>query len=551
MILINGVSPEGHNWGPINLDAVGKGYIAILIVWSLLVFAGLFALHINRHLSFIRMRNTRLTIAAVLTIHVYLSLVFLVYPLNGSFPCDAEYWIMSIYLPFGIALFQAQNLQLLSLSSMQKKLMLHPQTRPLVGRWPRGIAELRKAWRHMNLMTRLYTLIGAGMVVQAIAALIIFMVSRKFHNFGVVSHDLGPTKCRTGWEWLPSILWQFLWAWGFGPFVLFKIRHIKDIHMWRLQTSLCIISGLPGSPLWMASVYSPAFGNIGKYWPPAVWFAPGLMMMESVSIFFPLIEIYQSKKFHVSTRAAIDEWEKKRQGLGTADSSARTISTSHTSSSTRKRPDMYSMQALEKCLATDPTELLRFAAMKEFTGENIVFLTQVRDWKAGWLRLAKKGSLTTEARLQLFNEGADIFAQTVSLQTSPFPVNLESKAYFNLERMFGQRAGTSSSNDSDIITPFARQFASDSQSFSNLSVPSQHKSNSQEYIVSLPAWEQPIPEGFNEHVFDSAEKSVRYMVFTNTWAKFCDSQETLSVVSAEGARSNTSSFSFLSRLTKG
>src|SRR5437773_5063836 len=119
------------------------------------------------------------------------------------------------------------------------------------------------------------------------------------------------------------------------------------------------------------------------------------MMMESVSIFFPLVELYQSKKFRVTTEAAIDEWEKKRQDLGTAGSSARTVYTSHTSSTTRKRPDMYSMQALEKCLATDPTELLRFAAMKEFTGENIVFLTQVRDWKVGWLRLARKGILTT------------------------------------------------------------------------------------------------------------------------------------------------------------
>ncbi|KAH0550888.1 hypothetical protein GP486_007749 [Trichoglossum hirsutum] len=228
--------------------------------------------------------------------------------------------------------------------------------------------------------------------------------------------------------------------------------------------------------------------------------------------------VYRSKRFRASTEAAIDEWEKKRQGLGTAGSSSRTISTSHTSSTTRKKPDMYSMQALEKCLATDPTELLRFAAMKEFTGENIVFLTQVRDWKAGWLRLAKKGNLTTEARSQLFSEGADIFAQTVSLQTSPFPVNLESKAYFDLEAMFGKRVGTSSSNDTDIITPFAHHFASDSQSFTNMSQQN-NKSNSQEYIVPLPAWEQPIPENFNEHVFDSAEKSVRYMVFTNTWAK--------------------------------
>jgi hypothetical protein len=243
------------------------------------------------------------------------------------------------------------------------------------------------------------------------------------------------------------------------------------------------------------------------------------MMMESVSIFFPLMEVYQSKKFRASTQAAIDEWEKKRQGLTTADSSGRTIATSHTSSTTRKKPDMYSMQALEKCLATDPTELLRWAAMKEFTGENIVFLTQVRDWKAGWIRLAKKGNLTPEARTQLYNEGADIFAQTVSLQTSPFPVNLESKAYFDLEAMFGRRTGTSSSNDSDIITPFAHAFTSDSQSFTTVSQ-HQNKSNSQEYIVPMSAWEQQIPEGFDEHVFDAAEKSVRYMVFTNTWAKY-------------------------------
>ena len=166
MILITGVSPQGHNWGPINLDAVGKGYIAILIIWSLAVLGGLYLLHMHRHLPFIRMRNVQLTIAAVLTIHVYLSLVFLVYPLNGSFPCNAEYWIMGIYLPFGIALFQAQNLQLLSLSSMQKKLMLHPQTRPAGGRLPRGIAELRKWWVQVNLMTRLYALIGVGMVIQ-------------------------------------------------------------------------------------------------------------------------------------------------------------------------------------------------------------------------------------------------------------------------------------------------------------------------------------------------------------------------------------------------
>jgi hypothetical protein len=32
-----------------------------------------------------------------------------------------------------------------------------------------------------------------------------------------------------------------MWTYGFGPFILFKIRHIRDTHHWRLQTTLAIL----------------------------------------------------------------------------------------------------------------------------------------------------------------------------------------------------------------------------------------------------------------------------------------------------------------------
>jgi hypothetical protein len=48
----------------------------------------------------------------------------LAYTTNGHFLCSAEFWIMSIYLPFGIALFQANVTQLRSIAEQQEALLL-------------------------------------------------------------------------------------------------------------------------------------------------------------------------------------------------------------------------------------------------------------------------------------------------------------------------------------------------------------------------------------------------------------------------------------------
>lgn len=43
---------------------------------------------------------------------------------------------------------------------------------------------------------------------------------------------------------IPSIAWQFFWAWIYAPYLLWKVRKIHDLHGWRLQTIVCCVAGL-------------------------------------------------------------------------------------------------------------------------------------------------------------------------------------------------------------------------------------------------------------------------------------------------------------------
>ena len=104
-----------------NLDGLGILYISLVITWTLILIAGILILLKNRQLPFLRIRNIPLSIGAVMCLHVYWVLCMIAYVLNGFFPCSTEYWIMSIYLPLGIALYHASNSQLLYVAGMQKK----------------------------------------------------------------------------------------------------------------------------------------------------------------------------------------------------------------------------------------------------------------------------------------------------------------------------------------------------------------------------------------------------------------------------------------------
>lgn len=89
-----------------NLDSLGVGYLLIAIIYTIILATELFFLHRRREAFCVQIRNVKVVFAAVLMLHIYLILVLLVYPWNGLFPCSAEFWIMSVFLPSGMAFFQ-------------------------------------------------------------------------------------------------------------------------------------------------------------------------------------------------------------------------------------------------------------------------------------------------------------------------------------------------------------------------------------------------------------------------------------------------------------
>ncbi|KAK4953417.1 hypothetical protein LTR66_013680, partial [Elasticomyces elasticus] len=277
---------DGHERGASTFDTAGKIYVAFAIVWTFVLFAGLTLLFLRRNQPSIRMRDLYLVASSVLCLHVYLLIILLIYPLSGVFKCGSEFWIMGTYFPFGIALFQAQNIQLLSLSLRQKQLLWTPPRIAILERRSRrrALARLRERWNTSNMVERTYLCIAVGLIIQLATTTVLFFGSRMFHSsYGAFSKHGDAEHCRKGWEWLPTTFWQFAWNWVFGPYVLLQIRHINDVHHWSLQTKLCIIAGLPGTPLWIAALYSDKFATVNKWWAPAMWFAPGILTMQIVA----------------------------------------------------------------------------------------------------------------------------------------------------------------------------------------------------------------------------------------------------------------------------
>lgn len=177
---------------------------------------------------------------------------------------------MSIYLPFGIALFQANVTQLRSVAEQQEAILVrqtsHNGTPALAGQnWLR---RLLNRGARLTQAQKSYIFIAIGMIVQVrpcysmailacpgtlsllsqvVITSAIYATSPTLQgdwsSYGKLPFNKGQVKCRKTLEWVPSAFWQLFWTWIYGPYELFKIRHIRDAHRWRLQTILCIVSG--------------------------------------------------------------------------------------------------------------------------------------------------------------------------------------------------------------------------------------------------------------------------------------------------------------------
>ena len=96
------VRPEGHDGGPAFLDGLGKLFVAVAIVWTCVLFAGILYLFAHRLEPSVRVRNLPLAVSAALCLHVYWVLCMIAYPMNGSYPCYVEFWYV-VFLPLDVS----------------------------------------------------------------------------------------------------------------------------------------------------------------------------------------------------------------------------------------------------------------------------------------------------------------------------------------------------------------------------------------------------------------------------------------------------------------
>ena len=286
--------------------------------------------------------------------------------------------------------------------------------------------------------------------------------------------------------------------------------------------------------------------------------------MEASVIFIPCWHIIKNRQLKKETLDIIAEWERKQSSSPSVESDSTKVTRrsvtsqkdSFKSTTSSRRGEMYTMTALEKALETNPTRLLHFSAFKDFSGENIQFLSCIQQWKADWSPSTPRMGLfrkiaTTELqgddlRRQQFNTAVKIYSSFVSLQYSDYPVNLSSGHYKELEAMFdGSAALCNAHLPDDSVTPFNSYWSSshseDLESANgNISIVSTVINKSTETFlatvdshqlknptslnmsnlgIQVPSFVE-VPDAFGPNVFDNSEESIKYMVLTNTWPKF-------------------------------
>ncbi|KAF2200382.1 hypothetical protein GQ43DRAFT_432554 [Delitschia confertaspora ATCC 74209] len=547
----------------LTVTPLGWTYIGLSAVWTCILLGGMYFLYSYRHLPNLQIRRLPLVFTAICSLHAYGVLVMCCYTIMPALPCNAEFWIMSIYLPFGIALFATANSQFLHIATLQEKFveasdlkygMLMEHLRVVAPPTSRSERIWRKIWRR-NDIDRQMLFTGIGLFAQFALVLFVFLGSRKFHpGYGIFESDLGGAgvdrrdQCTKGWEWWLSIVWQFFWSWIYAPYILWKSRRIHDVNGWRVQTICCCLAGLPASPLWLAGLYIPQMEVVNKVIIPPQWFAVSIFFIEIFTIFFPCWQAVKSHSLRKETLDELANWEKKNQILnrasridseetlsyGSTKYSGSTLKSADTSNEARsvdsRNTDMFTMVALETALKINPDPLLRFAALKDFSGENVSFLINVANWKLEWSNASKELS-SAEHRRQKFTEAVRIYASFVSMDFSEFPINLSCQEARHLHDMFETAAVTMCRNTvtSNSATPFDLPISETSSTTdfrTGLNLHTLGKANLQSVrkMADLDNGEQAldaeIPATFGADVFSTAEHEIRYLVFTNTWPKF-------------------------------
>ncbi|KAH6957524.1 hypothetical protein BKA56DRAFT_502221 [Ilyonectria sp. MPI-CAGE-AT-0026] len=158
-------SAEAKTQPHANLDGLGVFWIVFALSWILTIAGGMIFLWRRRDMPILRIRGLPLSLLVITLLHLYWGAVQTVYVYFRLATPEVEYWIMSIYLPCGIALFHASNSRFLHVAKAQKELFAsdaasikskRAKTKSLICRF-----------RSLNYTRKILILVGAGMSFQA------------------------------------------------------------------------------------------------------------------------------------------------------------------------------------------------------------------------------------------------------------------------------------------------------------------------------------------------------------------------------------------------
>ncbi|KAK0385914.1 hypothetical protein NLU13_7089 [Sarocladium strictum] len=604
---------------PARWDRIGIAFMAFCLAWTTLIVASMaFCLYHRNSTPALRVRCLPLTFTAVAFLHCYWILAWLVYPVGGTMPVvlafDVQYFFMGIWFPLGIAVFHAGNLRFLRVAKRQRRWAVDGIDEKDVcnGRDSSLLCRLR-SWGYTQ---RVMMFIGIGMIAQVLLTIGMWVACKKYHpTFGIPGTDIkGDTlpeqmiDLGRGWEWWPSVLWQFIWTWMVAPYLICKAWSIRDTMGWRTQTIGCCLANLHATPMFLVASYVPAFYPINAYFPPSQWIHLSIMMIEVFAVFIPLFQLLKHRHLARKTAHRNAKWDTSSQTSSSTSGSGsdllasnpfldqapaprthRQLNHHHPPSSlsfaekgsadegtltghddARQQDSLdvdnnnndndddenrlLTMSALERVLADNPIPLQDFSALNDFSGENIAFLRRVRAWKLEWEDCAAGArSIQPAERLSLYNRAVDIYADFISPAEAEFPLNLSSQHHASLTPVFQPALASSSSSSSscsssDPGTPTGPSAAA-ATPFDFF--PSSHSSSSMRDLYT-----GPVPASFDMSIFDASVGHVKYLVLTNTWPKFVAEMRARrrrrrsgETTRSSGAGTTKSGFSFVSRVS--
>jgi hypothetical protein len=188
------------------LNSVAIWWITWGVVWTFMVAGGMLFLYKKRNTPTLRLRSLSLTFAGIILLHLYWFTVQIGYSIGPLAPEVVEFWIMSIWYPFGIALFQAGNSQFLHVAKAQSR-FAHPPSQMKTRYDEKRMTQkgsLLQRLRQMDYSKRMFLFVTLGMVVQ-VSGPVYFSRGRVINTMFLAHH------CRRHLHDLPQVsprLWH-------------------------------------------------------------------------------------------------------------------------------------------------------------------------------------------------------------------------------------------------------------------------------------------------------------------------------------------------------